>query len=75
MHIRRILMETRERNGIAVVGWGAHGSFRGRDRQALRIAAEVGVKVYCLGITKTGHPRHPLYVSYARQPVKLIAAA
>jgi hypothetical protein len=27
-HIRRILIECRERNGIATIRWGAHGSFK-----------------------------------------------
>lgn len=33
-HIRRILTECRDRVGIAVAGWGAHGSFMGRDKAA-----------------------------------------
>src|SRR6266568_5285727 len=62
-HIRRILIECRDRNGIASIAWGAHGSFRGRDRVALEIAVEVGVVFHCLGTTKSGQPRHPLYIS------------
>ena len=61
-HIRRILIECRDRGGVAVVGWGAHGSFMGRDRAAMRIAADVGVRLHCLGKTRDGQPRHPLFV-------------
>jgi hypothetical protein len=70
VHIRRILIECRERNGIAVVGWGAQGSFMGRDKAVMKIAAEIGVIVHCLGITKGGYPRHPLYIAGARPLIK-----
>jgi hypothetical protein len=69
-HIRRILIECRERNGIATVGWGAHGSFLGRDRAILKIAAEVGVTFRCLGITKNGQPCHPLYIAHGQSLVE-----
>jgi hypothetical protein len=42
-HIERILKECRARHGIAAVGWGNDGSFMGRDKVAIRIAAKVGV--------------------------------
>lgn len=63
-YIRRILTECKARGGIATAGWGVHGSFMGRDRIAARIAREVGVQLYCLGVTKDGQPKHPLYVGY-----------
>lgn len=44
-----------------VVSWGTKGRLLGRDRQVLQLL--VGKQnVYCLGVTKDGHPRHPLYV-------------
>lgn len=62
-HIRRILSECRERNGVAVVGWGNRGSFMMRDRAVLEIAKGVGITFNCLGVTKTGQPKHPLYIA------------
>ena len=47
-HIERVLKECRTRRGIAVVGWGNHGSFMQRDKVAIRIAAEVGVVFHCV---------------------------
>ena len=49
-------------------GWGAHGDHlqagpAWRDRLWAR-----GAELYHLGLTKAGHPRHPLYVSYATGP-------
>lgn len=45
---------------IAVMAWGAHPFAINRAewlRRELR-----GRRVFCLGTTKEGHPRHPLYV-------------
>ena len=65
-HIRAILTECRERNGIAVVGWGAYGSFMGRDKIAMKMAAEIGVTFRCLGTTRNGQPKHPLYIAHSQ---------
>lgn len=45
-----------------VAAWGTHGSLRGRDKQVIALAAEHGLALHCLGNTKEGHPRHPLYL-------------
>jgi hypothetical protein len=42
-----------------VAAWGAGAPFA-RPRRALELLA--GVPLYCLGVTKNGDPRHPLYV-------------
>lgn len=49
--------------GVPVVAaWGAHGSFKNRDRRVYEIAKGQGVLLSCLGVTKDGAPRHPLYL-------------
>jgi hypothetical protein len=63
-HIERILTECHDRSGIAVAGWGNDGSFMGRDKAALRIAAKVGITFQCVAMNKGGQPRHPLYSGY-----------
>lgn len=45
-------------------GWGIHGSYLGRDRQVSKMFQDVGMPLYCLGVTASGQPRHPLYVGY-----------
>ena len=50
-----------ERCSTVVVGWGTKGTLLGRDRQVLQLLVR-RQDVYCLGVTKDGHPRHPLYV-------------
>jgi hypothetical protein len=44
-----------------VVAWGVHGILEYRDRQVLSLLS----RPYCLGLTKSGAPRHPLYLSAA----------
>ena len=63
LHIRAALTECRDRNGIALAAWGTRGVFRNRDKAVRKFAAEIGVVFHCLGTTKDGHPRHPLYVA------------
>lgn len=47
-----------------VIAWGVHGSLRDRDREVLEWIPEP----FCLGTTKGGHPRHPLYLPRTAQP-------
>lgn len=62
VYIRAALHEVWARQGIAVAAWGALGGFMNRDKAFLKMAKDEGVDLVCLGKTKDGHPRHPLYV-------------
>jgi len=63
-----LLLEAVAAAARAVVAWGNHGD-RARVAAVLpRLRAAAG-PVLCLGQTKTGAPRHPLYVPAATQPV------
>jgi hypothetical protein len=44
-----------------VCAWGTNAK-KDRIKTFLRLANKCGVRLYCLGITKDGHPRHPLFV-------------
>ncbi|MCT4558126.1 MAG: DUF1643 domain-containing protein [Pelagimonas sp.] len=52
-------------SAMTIAGWGAHGDLLGQGR---RVAPVLDGDVRHLGLTKAGHPRHPLYVSYAVSP-------
>lgn len=41
--------------------WGAGGS-GGLARYVTKLLVDKGASLVCLGLTKQGHPRHPLYV-------------
>ncbi len=55
----RVLMDACGRAARIVFAWGNHGSFWGRDRQ---VKSLLGGQTFCLGFTRTGQPRHPLYL-------------
>lgn len=45
-----------------VVAWGVHGSWMNRAEAVLEILRQTECVPLCLGVTKDGHPRHPLYL-------------
>lgn len=52
----------------AIAGWGAHGAHLDRGRAVEALLRATGQPLYHLGLTKQGHPKHPLYIAYAQQP-------
>lgn len=54
------LSDARLLGSSVIAAWGAHGSLHGRDEAVARLLA--GRAVQCLGVTKDGHPCHPLYL-------------
>lgn len=42
-----------------VLAWGAKGNLLDRDQQVLSLLPDA----HCLGTTKDGHPKHPLYLA------------
>lgn len=54
-----------------VCAWGAHGALHGRDRAVLAVLAESSTQVLCLGTTRAGQPRHPLYVPRTVTPTPM----
>lgn len=59
--------EAAEGAGMIVCAWGCHGGHLG---QADTVLGWIGNRrVYALGVTKEGHPRHPLYLKAETQPV------
>jgi len=58
-----------------IAAWGTHGAHLGRGAAVERMIRAAGVVPQVLALTRDGHPQHPLYVSYARQPVPWPAGA
>ncbi|MCQ0969281.1 DUF1643 domain-containing protein (plasmid) [Paracoccus sp. TK19116] len=55
--------------GSAILcGWGIHGGLKGRGPAVLDLLRSTGRPLYHLGLTAGGAPRHPLYLSYDKQP-------
>jgi hypothetical protein len=47
---------------LTIAAWGAHGARNGRGQQVADMLADAGLRVWCLGTTANGQPKHPLYV-------------
>lgn len=43
-----------------ICAWGVNGKYMGRQQEVLRLLN--GLELHVLGLTKRGHPKHPLYV-------------
>lgn len=50
---------------MVLVAWGAHKLMKKRARHVLKLLDK---QPYCLGTTKKGFPKHPLYVIGTRKP-------
>jgi len=58
----RFIREATSPKSVVVAAWGAGGALHGRAAQVTRNLAADGIEPVCLGVTKAGQPRHPLYV-------------
>ncbi len=58
------ILDTAVRSDLVVVAYGTHG---GAEHRAERVLAALdgNGEIHCLGTTRDGHPRHPLYVPSA----------
>lgn len=43
-----------------IAAWGTNGGYLGRDVEVRKLLRFYGVLLYHLGLTKDGHPKHPL---------------
>ncbi|WP_371156688.1 DUF1643 domain-containing protein [Jannaschia sp. 2305UL9-9] len=57
-----------------VCAWGTHGAHLNRGPAVERLLRETGQPLFHLGLSKAGHPKHPLYIGYAVQPQPWVAA-
>lgn len=54
---------------LVIAAWGVHGEHLDRGRQVAKMLRDAGVVLHCMGTTKGGHPRHPLYLRNDVRPV------
>lgn len=48
-----------------VAAWGATGNTKERSNKVLFFLLTLNIKMKCLGMTKDGFPKHPLYLPYS----------
>lgn len=51
-----------------VCAWGTHGAHLDRGPMVEALLRAEGHRLFHLGLSKAGHPKHPLYIGYAHQP-------
>jgi len=61
-NIDLVIKEYCECSHKIVICWGNHGSLYKRGEEVLQIIKPFKERVYCLGVNKTGTPKHPLYL-------------
>ena len=59
----RVIQEAAEDADVIVCAWGTHGVLHKRNEEVISLLKATGKPVMCLGKTKDGHPKHPLYLS------------
>lgn len=52
-----------------ICAWGTHGAHLDRGAQVEALLRATGQLLWHLGLSKHGHPKHPLYIGYSVQPV------
>ena len=51
-----------------ICAWGTHGAHRARGPAVAAMLQGADVALFHLGLSKDGHPKHPLYIGYNVQP-------
>lgn len=54
---------------MIIAAWGTHGVHRDRGPFTEQLLRDTGQPLHTLGLSKYGHPKHPLYISYSQQPI------
>lgn len=53
-----------------ICAWGTHGAYLSRGPAVEALVRATEKPMAHLGLSKAGHPKHPLYISYQKQPEK-----
>jgi len=66
----KTIMEACSWGDQIIAAWGTHGAHLNRGVQVKQILLSSDKPVFHLGISKGGHPKHPLYIAYSQKPEK-----
>ncbi|MDG4650456.1 DUF1643 domain-containing protein [Roseibacterium sp. SDUM158017] len=64
----RAILDSLDWADRVICAWGTHGAHLGRGPAVETLLRQAGAELHHLGLSKEGHPRHPLYIGYAVQP-------
>ena len=60
------IRDAAEHSSLVICGWGAEPFAIERAKDVVRLL--MGIPLFCLELTKLGHPKHPLYAKAAQTP-------
>ena len=55
-------------NNFVLCGWGVHGAHMERGAEVEKMLRAKSHCLHALELTNDGHPKHPLYIAYEKQP-------
>jgi hypothetical protein len=65
----RAILDACRHAKLVIVAWGVHGTYLNREDDVVTTLQQEGVMLHCLAVTKSGSPRHPLYLPSNATPV------
>ena len=65
----RAILEAADWADQVICAWGTHGAHLDRGPAVEILLRNTGKKLFSLGLTQAGHPKHPLYIGYDQQPM------
>lgn len=60
------ILESLNRSQAVVLAWGTKGTLMNRNSNVLKLIA--AFDLYAIGLSKEGHPKHPLYIRADTKP-------
>jgi hypothetical protein len=63
-----VLHEAADWADAIIAAWGVHGAHMDRGPAVAEMLRAQATPLYNLGLSKQGHPKHPLYLPYAEKP-------
>ncbi|MEM1390803.1 MAG: DUF1643 domain-containing protein [Pseudomonadota bacterium] len=61
-YVQRGLQRAKADGSKLICAWGNHGAHLGRSDAIRQMIGDAGVRAWCFGYTKSGEPKHPLYL-------------
>jgi len=52
-----------------IAAWGTHGAHLDRGASVATMLRQQSKPLFHLGLSKAGHPKHPLYLPYSQHPI------
>lgn len=65
----KYIIDTCRNSDLIIAAWGVNGSLNARDKYVTKLIGTNTYDLHCLGMSKDGHPRHPLYVKGDVKPM------